>query len=76
MKKDQKANKGFIKGWLKEKRAKLLHGTQARKRKQPQPQAIIELLDSEGDESDNNTVSANLDGNDGTDTDSSNNEID
>jgi hypothetical protein len=74
VKKDQKANKGFIKSWLKEKRARLLHGTQARKRKQPQPQASIELLDSEGDESD--TVSANLDDNNGTDTDSSNNEID
>ena len=75
VKKDRKANKGFIKGWLKERRAKLLHGTQASKRKRPQPQARIELMDSEGDDSGNDSASANLGSHDGTSNESSDEEI-
>ncbi len=77
VKKDRKENKGFIKSWLTERRAKLLNGTQARrKRKRPQPQARIELMDSDSEGSGNDTASANLGGNDGTDTESCNAESD
>ncbi len=74
IKMDPKANKTFTINWLEKKKANLLDAVQTRKRKRPQQQARIELLDSEDDNSGNETASANIDGENGSDNESSNNE--
>ena len=76
VKMDRKANKTFTINWLEQKKANLLDAVQTRKRKRPQQQARIELLDSEDDNSGNETASANIDGENGSDSQSSNNEND
>jgi hypothetical protein len=60
--KDCKTHKTFTLNWLAKRRAKLLEAFQSRKRKRPQEQARIELLDSENDDSGNESASANING--------------
>jgi hypothetical protein len=76
VKMDRKANKTFTINWLEKKKANLLDAVQTRKRKCPQQQARIELLDSEDDDSGNETASANINGANGTDNESRDNEND
>jgi hypothetical protein len=61
---------------LEERKTNLLDAVQTRKRKRPQQQARIELLESEHDNSGNETASANINGANGTDNESSNDERD
>jgi hypothetical protein len=60
VKEDHKSNKAFTINWLKERKTNLLDAVQTRKRKRPQHQARIELLESEDDDSGNETASANI----------------
>jgi hypothetical protein len=60
IKKDHKANKSFTKNWLKKRKDRLLDATQTRKRRRPQQQARIELIDSESEDSGNERGSANI----------------
>ncbi len=76
VKKDRKTNKTFTINWLAKRKANLFNAVQTRKRKRPQQQARIELLDSEDDDSGNETASANINGANGTDDESSNEERD
>ena len=76
VKKDRKTNKMFTMNWLEKKKANLLDAVQTRKRKRPQQQARIELLNSEDDNSGNETASANVNGANGTDNELSDNEND
>jgi hypothetical protein len=76
VKMDRKANKTFTINWLEKKKANLLDAVETRKRKHVQQQARIELLDSEDDNSVNETASANIDGEYGSDNESSDNEND
>ena len=62
VKQDRKANKLFIKTWLTIKRTQLMGKTHSRKRKQPQPQARIELLESDDDVSIDEAASATIHG--------------
>jgi hypothetical protein len=76
VKEDPKSNKAFTINWLEERKTNLLDAVQTRKRKRPQQQARIELLESEDDDSGNETASANINGANGTDNESSDNEND
>jgi hypothetical protein len=76
VKEDRKTNKSFTTNWLEKRKANLLDAVQTRKRKRPQQQARIELLDSEDDDSGNETASANINGANETDNESSGNERD
>jgi hypothetical protein len=76
VKKDCKSHKTFTMNWLAKRKAQLLDAVQTRKRKRPQQQAHIELLDSEDDDSGNETASANTYGANRTDTELSNSEND
>jgi hypothetical protein len=69
VKEDRKSNKAFTTNWLEERKTNLLDAVQTRKRKRPQ-QAQIELLESE------ETASANINGANGTDNESSDDERD
>jgi hypothetical protein len=60
VKKGGKTNKAFTINWLAKRKANLLDVVQARKRKRPQQQARIEWLDSEDDDSGNETASADI----------------
>jgi hypothetical protein len=53
-----------------------LDAVETRKQKRPQQQARIELLDSQDDDSGNESASANINGANGPDNESSNNERD
>jgi hypothetical protein len=76
VRKDRKTHKTFTVKWLAKRRAKLLEVVQTRKRKRPQEQARIELLDSEDDDSGNESTSANIDGENESGTELSDNEND
>jgi hypothetical protein len=76
VKEDRKSNKAFTINWLEERKTNLLDAVQRQKRKRPQQQARIELLESEEDDSGNETASANINGANGTDNESSDNERD
>jgi hypothetical protein len=76
VKEDRKSNKSFTINWLEERKTNLLDAVQTRKRKRPQQQARIELLESEDDDSGNETASANINGANGTDKESSDDERD
>jgi hypothetical protein len=76
VKEDRKSNKAFTTNWLEERKTNLLDAVQTRKRKRPQQQAQIELLESEDDDSGNKTASANINGANGTDNESSDDERD
>ncbi len=76
VKKDRKANKSFTKNWLKKRKDGLLDATQTRKRRRPQPQARIELIDSESEDSGNETGSANICGVNESETELSDHEND
>jgi hypothetical protein len=76
VKEDRKSNKAFTINWLEERKTNLLDAVQTRKRKRPQQQARIELLESEDDDSGNETASANINGANGTDNKSSDDERD
>jgi hypothetical protein len=76
VKEDRKSYKAFTINWLKERKTNLLDAVQTRKRKRPQQQARIEWLESEDDDSGNETASANINGANGTDHESSDDERD
>jgi hypothetical protein len=76
VRKDRKTHKTFTVNWLAKRRAKLLEAVQTRKRKRPQEQARIELLDSENDDSGNELASANINGANKSGTELSDNEND
>jgi hypothetical protein len=76
VKEDRKSNKAFTINWLEERKTNLLDAVQTRKRKRPQQQAQIELLESEADNSENETASTNINGANGTDNESSGDERD
>jgi hypothetical protein len=76
VKEDRKSNKAFTINWLEERKTTLLDAVQTRKQKRPQQQAWIELLESEDDDSGNEIASANINGANGTDNESSDNERD
>jgi hypothetical protein len=76
VKKDRKTNKTFTINWLAKRKANLFNAVQTRKRKRPQQQARIELLDSEDDDSGNETASADKNGAKGTDNELRENESD
>jgi hypothetical protein len=76
VRKDRKTHKTFTVNWLAKRRAKLLEAVQTRKRKRPQEQARIELLDSENDDSGNESASANINGANESGTELSDNEND
>ena len=76
VKKDRKAHT-FTNNWLTKRKARLLDANQTRKRRHPQPQTQIELIDSEGEDSGNETAtSTNICGANGTDTELSDHESD
>jgi hypothetical protein len=75
-KEDHKTNRSFTTNWLIKRKENQLDAVQTRKRKCPQQQARIELLDSEDDDSRNEIASANINGANGTDNESSDNERD
>jgi hypothetical protein len=62
VKKDQKTHKMFTINWLAKRKAMLLDAVQTRKRKRPEKQAQIDLLDSQDNNSGNETGSANING--------------
>jgi hypothetical protein len=77
VKEDRKTNKTFTINWLERRKANLLKAVQTRKRKRPQQQARIELLDSEDDDSGNETAgSADINGPNRNDDGLSDNESD
>jgi hypothetical protein len=76
VKMDCKANITFTINLLEKKKANLLDAVQTQKRKRPQQQAQIELLDSEDDNSGNKTASADINGANRSDNESSDNEND
>jgi hypothetical protein len=76
VKEDRKTNRSFTTNWLVKKKENQLDAVQTRKRKHPQQQARIELLDSEDDGSGNESASANINGAIGTDNESSDDEKD
>jgi hypothetical protein len=76
VRKDRKTRKTFTVNWLAKRRAKRLEAVQTRKRKRSQEQAQIELLDSENDDSGNESASANINGASESGTELSNNEND
>jgi hypothetical protein len=76
VKEDRKTNRSFTTNWLIKKKENQLDVVQTRKRKCPQHQARIELLDSEDDGSGNESASANINGANGTDNESSEDEKD
>ena len=76
VKEDRKTNRSFTTNWLVKKKENQLDAVQTRKRKRPQQQARIELLDSEDDGSGNESASANINGANGTDNESSDDEKD
>jgi hypothetical protein len=76
VKEDRKSNKAFAINWLEERKTNLLDAVQTLKRKRPQQQARVELLESEDDGSGNETASANINGANGTDNESSDDERD
>jgi hypothetical protein len=76
VKEDRKSNKAFRINWLEERKTNLLDAVQTRKRKRPQQQARIELLESVDDNSRNETASANINGANGPDNESSDDERD
>jgi hypothetical protein len=76
VKEDRKTNRSFTTNWLVKKKENQLDAVQTRKRKCPQQQAQIELLDSEDDGSGNESASANINGANGTDNESSGDEKD
>jgi hypothetical protein len=75
-KEDRKSNKAFTINWLEERKTNLLDEVQTRKQERPQQQARTELLESEDDNSGNETASANINGANGTDNESSDDERD
>jgi hypothetical protein len=76
VKEHHKTNETFTIHWLAKRKANLLDAFQTQKRKRLQQQARIELLDSEDDNSGNETASADINGANGTDNESSKNESD
>jgi hypothetical protein len=77
VKEDRKTNKTFAINWLEKRKANLLKAVQTQKRNRPQQKAQIELLDSEDDDSGNETAgSADINGANGNDNGSSDNESD
>jgi hypothetical protein len=76
LKEDRITNRSFTTNWLEKKKENQLDAVQTRKRKRPQQQAPIELLDSEDDGSGNESASANINGKYGTDNESSDDEKD
>jgi hypothetical protein len=76
VRKDCKTHKTFTVNWLAKRRAKLLEAVQTRKRKRPQEQGRIELLDSENDDSGNESASADKNGANESGTELSDNEND
>jgi hypothetical protein len=76
VKENRKTNRSFTTNWLVKKKENQLDAVQTRKRKRPQQQARNELLDSEDDNSGNESASANINGANGTDNESSDDEKD
>ena len=76
VKEDRKTNRAFTTNCLVKRKENQLDAVQTRKRKRPQQQARIELLDSEDDGSGNESASANINRANGTDNESSDDEKD
>jgi hypothetical protein len=76
LKEDRKTNRSFTTNWLVKRKVNQLDAVQTRKQTRPKQQARIELLDSEDDDSGNESASANINGANGTDNESSDKERD